>query len=99
YVNHVHNEYLQWWMEAGWLGALVAVFAMAILALASVRALRRGAPDRVAAVAAVFGITAMLLHSWADYPLRTGSLAAVAGVLGGIIVALASPSPRQSESH
>ena len=32
YVNHAHNEYAQWWLEAGWLGMLVLALALVLLA-------------------------------------------------------------------
>src|SRR5690606_7045481 len=34
YVNHAHNEYAQWWLEAGWLGMAVLALALALLATA-----------------------------------------------------------------
>ena len=93
YVNHAHNEYLQWWMEAGWLGVLVMALALAVLVAASVAAFRSGRQGSLPAIASVLGLAALLLHSWVDYPLRTGSLATVAGLLAGVVVARAA-SPR-----
>lgn len=86
YVNHAHNDFLQWWMEAGWVALLVGAFVIGFLTLVAARALLPGTSSRYPAVAAVLGLAALLMQSWVDYPLRTGSLAIVAAVLAGIVV-------------
>lgn len=86
YVNHAHNDWLQWWMEAGWLGAALLALAIAVLGAAGMAALRHGGNDRVSTVAAMLGAVALLLHSWVDYPLRTVSLATVVAILVAIVV-------------
>lgn len=90
YVNHTHNEYLQWWLEAGWLGVVVSVLTIATYLVIAAKALRSESSSRTLGVAATIAATAMLAHSWVDYPLRTGSLAAVAGVLCAIVVVAAA---------
>ena len=90
YVNHAHNEYLQWWMEGGVLAVLVAAAVAAILAVLAAAALRVRGPDRVPGVVALLCLGALLLHSWVDYPMRTVSLATVAAVLAGILAARAA---------
>ena len=55
-----------------------------------VAAFRSGRQGSLPAIASVLGLAALLLHSWVDYPLRTGSLATVAGLLAGIVVARAA---------
>lgn len=92
YVNHAHNDFLQWWMEAGWLGVLVSASVIGFLGFSAARALSRGPDSRALAVPAVIGLAALLLQSWVDYPLRTGSLAIVAAVLAGIVVSRATPA-------
>lgn len=74
YFNHAHNDYLQWWMEAGWLGAALLVASLGVLAFAGARAFAHGTHSRFPAAAAAFALAALLLHSWVDYPLRTGRL-------------------------
>lgn len=86
YINHAHNDWLQWWMEAGWMGVAVLALALAVFATASIRALRHGGRDRWLAVAAMLGVVALMLHSWVDYPLRTVSLATVAATMVAIVV-------------
>lgn len=89
YINHAHNEYLQWWVEAGWLGMLVLLAVLATLAVVGMRALQERGARRVPGLVALMGLGALLLHSWVDYPMRTVSLATVAAVLAGIVVAQA----------
>lgn len=90
YINHAHNEFVQWWFEAGWLGVLVLAVTLVALSLTAARALRSRQQDRALGVVALLGVAALLAHSWVDYPLRTVSLATVAAVLAGILVAEAA---------
>lgn len=89
YFNHAHNEYAQWWLESGVLGAILvlAVFAVLLACYPRRPAVAVPSGDRGAAVAAWLGCILMLLHSVVDYPLRTPALMAVAGLLAGIVVA------------
>lgn len=88
YFNHAHDEFAQWWLESGVLGAGMALLAVAVLLAAYPR---RGAGrlegGRGLALAAWLACVALLLHSLVDYPLRTPSLMTVAGLLAGIVVA------------
>ncbi|MCR6702433.1 MAG: O-antigen ligase family protein [Dokdonella sp.] len=97
YVNHAHNEYLQWWLEAG-VPALVAM-ALAAVALALTArglALRRAA-QRADGVAALIALLAILAHSTVDYPLRTPALLAVAAALAGMAAAEAAGGSGRSQ--
>lgn len=94
YVNHAHSEYPQWWLEAGWLGAAVAFLAILFAGAVVFQALRTRSVHRAGAVAAAIGLAALLAHSWVDYPLRTGTLAAVAGVLCAVLVTVAGRRQR-----
>lgn len=92
YYNHAHNEYVQWWMESGWLGLLAVVAALAWLAWS-----RPSTTDRAgakpagegSAVGAWVGILVVLAHSGVDYPLRTPAMLGVAATLAGIALAAA----------
>ncbi len=92
YVNNAHNEYAQWWLEAGVVGVFVTILALALLikTLVSLLRQRNGSSARVCGMAAMMGIGVVILHSTVDYPLRTQSLLAVFGVLAGIAIAAAS---------
>jgi O-antigen ligase len=81
-VNHAHNDYLEWLLEAG-------IFAVVLIGLAvvwfSTRALHiwfagnTGFSDRDLMLARAASIVPVMLaiHSVVDYPLRTGALASV----------------------
>lgn len=96
YFNHAHNEYVQWWFEGG----VAAVAAVAGVAWMLIRLRpRRSTPiiameERGVAAAAWLGCVILLLHSIVDYPLRTPALMTIAGLLAGIVVALATPLGR-----
>lgn len=89
YVNHAHNEYAQWWLETGWLGMLLLVGVLAVLAVAVKRLLqqRRRGSQVILAASAWVAVAAVLAHSWADYPLRTLSLMSTTAALAGVMLA------------
>jgi O-antigen ligase len=103
YVNNAHNDYAQWWLEAGIAGVVVTLLALAVLVGALVRLLRLplGSSTRNCGLAAMMGIGVIVLHSMVDYPLRTQALMTVFAVLAGIAVAAASaePGPLRSRSR
>ncbi|MBJ6978106.1 O-antigen ligase family protein [Luteimonas sp. MC1895] len=98
YVNHAHNEYAQWWLEAG----VSAVAAMALgavaLALSLLGLLRQPAQVRGLGVTALVAIGAILAHSVVDYPLRTPAMLAVAAALAGIAAGQAVQAARTRNS-
>lgn len=86
FFNQAHNEYLETWLEAGWLGAgVILAFLLWFF--------RRGwsawtAPpsrERDLQRAASIGIGVLLLHSIGDYPLRTVTLAVVFALCCGLL--------------
>ncbi len=96
YYNHAHNEFAQWWLESGVVGA-VALAAVLFLLVRHFPA-RRRVSDAGVAVAAWLGCVVLLLHSAVDYPLRTPALMSVGGLLLGIVVAQRSRRERKSGS-
>lgn len=96
YVNHAHNEYAQWWLEAGWLGLLALAAALAVLAAAGWHIVRACARDGHAILAGscFVAICAVLAHSWADYPLRTTTLMATTAALAGLMLGALADSAR-----
>ena len=95
YVNHAHNEYLQWTLEAG-LPAVALMLAGAALLVATIGAIRRlPARQRVLPQAALLGLVVVLAHSYVDYPLRTPAMLAVAAALAAVAATTrhARPNP------
>jgi O-antigen ligase len=91
YVNHAHNDWLELWIEGGWLIAPIAAGFLLWLGLASYRAWRFpsgriGFIDVALRRAASISVFLLLLHSLADYPLRTTSLATVFALCCALLV-------------
>jgi O-antigen ligase len=78
YTNRAHNDWLELWLEAGVpaaaLGALFLVWlGIRAWAVWSTKRDERSLVDALLARAATVTIVLVLLHSAADYPLRTGA--------------------------
>lgn len=84
--NRVHNDWLEWLLEAGLPGILAGAVIIAILGRAFCHAwrdpARRGELRWAGASLAV-----LALHSTVDYPLRALALALLAALAGGIVLA------------
>lgn len=78
FINHAHNDYLELWLESGWLAPLVLVAFILWLGRASLKAWQ-GPAIQSAALARAGDVAALVLlaHSVGDYPLRTHALACV----------------------
>lgn len=78
YWNHAHNDLVEVWLETGVLGAAVLLAFLLWWAAASWR-IWRAAPSGGDSLAQAAGIvtTLLMVHSLADYPLRTLALAGV----------------------
>jgi O-antigen ligase len=99
YVNHAHNEYVQWWLEAGAF-AIVCMIAAILALLHGLRrlaGLRSKSGLRISGTAAFVGIVAMLVHCWVDYPLRTPALLAMFGLLAGVFFSAAAQAATSSQ--
>jgi O-antigen ligase len=94
YVNHAHDDYLEILLETGLWGLCLMVAGLAILVVRAVRPpAREGRAEHIAAACAV---AILLLHSLADYPLRTATLATVFGFLAAsLFPAPATPRRRR----
>ena len=94
FFNQAHNDYLETWLEAGWLGiGLVVAFFVWFFrrswAAWTAPPSREGDLQRAASVA----IGVVLLHSAGDYPLRTITMAVVFALCCGLLE-LARRPPR-----
>lgn len=91
YVNHAHNDWLELWLEGGWLGVTIAALFLIWFGRAAINAWRPSNPsesilDRALAQAATIAIVLLLLHSAMDYPLRTTALATFFAWCCGLLV-------------
>ena len=92
YFNQAHNDYLEIWLETGWMGmALIVVF----LVWWGRRswACWRAPPSRTSDLqrAASAAILMVLIHSAVDYPLRTETIAVLFALFAAILEGAALP--------
>lgn len=86
YFNQAHNEYLETWLEAGWLGMAVLALFLVWFARRASRAWRADvSTQRDLQRAATIGVGLVLLHSAGDYPLRTAAIATVFALCCGLV--------------
>lgn len=100
FFNQAHNEYLETWLETGWLGAFLVIAFLVWFGRRSWAAWRGGiSSDRDLQRAASIGIFAILAHSAVDYPLRTETMAVVFAFLCAVLEMAGVSSASLSESH
>lgn len=86
FFNQAHNDYLETWLEAGWLGAALILGFLVWYGRRTWSAWR--APpsgERDLQRAASIAIGVFLLHSIGDYPLRTTALAVMLALCCGLL--------------
>jgi O-antigen ligase len=93
YFNQAHNEYLQIWLEAGWLG-IGLILAFFVWYFRRCWSAWKAPPSREGDLqrAASIGIGVLILHSIADYPLRTLTLAVVLALCCGLLELAGRPA-------
>ena len=86
FYNHAHNEYLETWLEAGWLGAALLIMFL-IWYGRRLWLIWRAGPSRELDLqrAASIAILVMIVHSAVDYPLRTATLAVLFAFCAAIL--------------
>jgi O-antigen ligase len=86
FFNQAHNEYLETWLETGWLGIGV-ILAFLVWYFRRCWTAWKAPPSREGDLqrAASIGIGVLLLHSAGDYPLRTVTLAVVFAMCCGLL--------------
>lgn len=99
FFNQAHNEYLEIWLEAGWVGAASLLLFLVWLARRSftVWARRPGCRGDFGRAATV-GITAVMLHSFGDYPLRTVAIACFFAMMCALLELAVSEDPDATAS-
>lgn len=87
----VHNDYLQFWIEAGLPGLILLLALLVAAAFMYVRAMRMttDAPTRVEATALLAGLAAVAMHSFLDFNLYVLSILLLAGLTLGRLHSLA----------
>lgn len=94
FFNQAHNDYLETWLETGWLGiCLILVFLVWFVRRSwtawKAPPSREGDLQRAASI----GIGVLLLHSVGDYPLRTVTLAVIFALCCGLLELAGRPDP------
>ncbi|MDP2024872.1 O-antigen ligase [Sulfuriferula sp.] len=86
FFNQAHNDYLETWLEAGWLGAAL-IFAFFVWYVRRTWIAWKSNPsgERDLQRAASIAIGMFLLHSIGDYPLRTATLAVLFALCCGLL--------------
>lgn len=91
YFNRAHNDYLETWLEAGWLATAILIAFLIWFSRRLVELWRDpGSRDR-AAPAAAAAILAVLAHSFVDYPLRTITIAVIFALCCALLERRAEP--------
>jgi len=84
-VDRAHNDYLQLLVETGMAGAAVALWFLAIVFRSAFRKLREASDtNRSVALAALLGVSGLLIHSLFDFNLQIPANASMFFVLCGI---------------
>lgn len=86
FFNQAHNDYLETWLETGWLGIGV-ILAFLVWYARRCSTAWKAPPSREGDLqrAASIGVGVLLLHSAGDYPLRTVTLAVVFAMCCGLL--------------
>ncbi len=90
YFNHAHNDYLELWLESGWLGTAILALFLVWFIPAAWRAWRSGSSLAQASSAA---IVLLMAQSAVDYPLRTETLAVLFAFCCGVVATPPRTSP------
>lgn len=78
FFNHAHNEYLEVWLEAGWIGIGALLLFLAWFGGRTISAWRAvDSSSQALPRAATISIMVVLMHSAVDYPLRTLTISVV----------------------
>jgi O-antigen ligase len=100
-INHAHDEYVQWWLEGGVPALLVVGFALGVFSWAGWRVLACTPSRRARAVAAPAWacLLVLLLHSVVDFPMRTTTLMATAGLFAGLLLGTLSETAQDMHTR
>lgn len=86
FFNQAHNDFLETWLEAGWMGAALIIAFLVWFLRRTWTAWSSGASvSRDLQRAASVAVGAILLHSLVDYPLRTETIAVLFAMCCGLL--------------
>ena len=86
YFNNAHNDFLEIWLETGWVGIGLLLVFLYWFGKRAISAWRGGAlPERNLQRAASIAIFLLLAHSVVDYPMRTEILAVWFALCCGVL--------------
>jgi O-antigen ligase len=99
FVNHAHNDYLEWIFEGGLAAGLLLALLLFVYAAQWVRNLRirEWTRDKFIRIGAGIGILLMLLHGFVDYNLRIPANAIYFALLLGLF--FAAPEIHERKPH
>ena len=87
FINRAHNDYLEFFLEAGLLAPIVLLAGAYLLIRTALAAWAHAPWDRAPQIFACGTLGVIALHSLVDYPLRNMAIACLAGVAAGMLTA------------
>jgi O-antigen ligase len=94
-INHAHDDYLELWLEGGWLALPPIILLLTALVAIGLRAwfgrYDGNAQDRLIARTVWLSLLIAALHSLVDYPLRTSADSSVVALLFAVALSHAWP--------
>ena len=98
FVNRAHNEFLELLIEGGWPAVALVAAGLALVLWCALRVMRAGLTPQARSRGALLLLVtlAMIAHSIVDYPIRAMSIAVLAAILLGLVVADRSDMTRGS---
>ncbi len=101
YFNHAHNDYAEILIEAGLPGIVLLVLFLLAYGVRMIQLLRRGGGSTYLWMQRMAGlaIAVPLVHSFADYPLRTMTMQALFTVLCALMFSAGPARDRAAESQ
>lgn len=91
FFNQAHNDYLETWLEAGWLATGILIAFLVWLGRRLGELWRAPAGRDAAAPAAAAAILAVMAHSFVDFPLRTITITVILALCCGLVERRADP--------
>lgn len=91
FANRAHNDIVELWLEAGIFGLLLAAAVMVWVVARAFAVWRRGnGIDLLLSRAAALSVLLLAIHSFVDYPLRTGAMLGVFAFMTAMLMPVPS---------